>query len=117
MTEILIRKEPKSDFEKLLFAQSYIKVLKKEIDLLNDVISKHSIEKGIIQSERDEAKYELESYFKDIKSDDWKKKFEQQKQNTRKLELRIRDLRNQNKDLVYENLKLNMKQNAKSEVE
>ena len=43
-----------TDFEKLLFAENYIKELKQEIIKIN-------LEKGILKSEIDELKYRLKS--------------------------------------------------------
>lgn len=59
--EILINHIPKTDFEKLLFAESYVTLLK--VQLQNT-----RIEKGKIQSGLDEVRYELEKTKNLIKS-------------------------------------------------
>ena len=110
--EVLINKEPKSSFEKLLFAQEYIKVLKKNIELLNKQNTENEIEKGKMQTSIEELKHELNSYLSGIKDDDYKKRYELQKNKNIRMEKKIHELRTQNKNLVYENLKLNMKLNA-----
>lgn len=110
--ETLINKEPKTPFEKLLFAQKYIEVLKKEIEILKGVISEEKIEKGKLQAELYEAEDKLENYFSNIEKANFKKKYEYQVQHQVKLEKKIQGLKKQLEDYKTENLKLNMKLNT-----
>lgn len=111
MAETLINKELKNDFERLLFAQKYISLLKSEIEAFKDQVRLEKIEKGKLQSEVEELKYLNEQYFQDIKPADYKKKAELVQIENNKLEKRIHILRDKNKNLVHELVQLKIKQN------
>lgn len=103
MKETLIKINPKTDFEKLLFAISEIKELKNQIKLLKT-------ELGIISSEKDEYKYQLNKYLTNIVKGDWKKMYENSQKALISRNKTITNLRKTNSEII---LKLSQKQSSK----
>lgn len=91
--EVLINLVPKTDFEKLLFAENYIKQLK-------DCLRNERIEKGKLQSELDEAKYMINELHKKIHSLNINNKAIIERVEIKKYIKTIKELRTNNRELI-----------------
>ena len=80
-------------FERLLFAQKQIIALKK-------MISDLKIEKGVIESERDEVKDELNKYLNSNVKGDWKKQYQLSLRAMKRYRKKIKTLQKANSELI-----------------